>query len=75
MAKNMPTASNGRQVARPAQGDNKGPLNRPRPAYSPDAAPVVVSTGSASRPTGANSGGRFRGKRLTGDATPKVVQL
>jgi len=60
--------------ARPAQGNNSGPLNRPRPAYKPSAAPQVVSSGSVSKPRDS------RWKRSTlktqaADATPKIVKL
>lgn len=58
-------------VSRPAQGNNSKPRKPARPAYRSDAAPVVVSSGSVSRPKSVT--GRFRGTRLVADATPRVV--
>jgi hypothetical protein len=60
------------KVSRPAQGNNSGPLNRPRPAYAPDAAPTVVSSGSVSKPRDTKWG---KLRRQNSDATPKVVKL
>ena len=62
------------KVSRPAQGNNSGPLNRPRPAYRPSLGLQVVSSGSVSKP----SDTRWKKstlKRAAADATPKIVKL
>ena len=59
--------------SRPAQGNNSGPLRRPRPAYAPDnGTPKLVSQGSVSRPKPKPHG---KPKTLTQDATPRIVTL
>jgi hypothetical protein len=58
--------------SRPAQGANSLNPKRPsRPAYKSDAAPVVKSVGTLSKPV-PNRWGTL--KRLVADETPKVVQ-
>lgn len=57
--------------SRPAQGVNSLPRKSPRAAYKPDAAPVVVSSGSVSHPKDTRWG---KLKRLTTDRTPTIIQ-
>jgi hypothetical protein len=52
MARNM---SNGRQVARPAQGKNSGFKEDPKWAPTPQPAPPVIGTGTVSKPKGTGS--------------------
>lgn len=72
MARSM---SSGRKVGRPALGNNSSkPLNRPRPAYKPSAAPKPVGSGSVSHPTDTRwAKGTL--KTQVQDAPPKVVTL
>lgn len=67
--------SKGRKVSRPALGQNNtGNFARPRPAYAKDnGTPHVVDMGKATKPKDIPTA--FKGKRLVGDATPKVIQL
>lgn len=63
------------KVSRPAQGNNSGPLHRPRPAYRKDVGtPTVVSAGSVSRPRD-TQWKKSALKRQVADATPKIVKL
>lgn len=61
--------------SRPAQGNNSSaPLNRPKPAYAPQAAPTIVGSGSVSKPKDTRwAKGSL--KTLPQDAAPKIVTL
>jgi hypothetical protein len=74
MARTSGNASNSRKVGRPAQGNNSGPMNRPRPAYLKPFAPTVVSQGSVSKPRD-TKWAKGTLKTLRGDTPPKIVKL
>lgn len=61
----MPTRS------RPAQGVNRYPAKKPRPAYVADPAPKIVSMGTVSNPKKPPA---WRPGTLAADRTPKIVQ-
>ena len=65
--------SNGRKVARPAQGDNKELREDPKWAPKPQPAPRKVSTGSVSKPKSATAKARFKPQPGPGRINTTVV--